>query len=81
MASRTDASPQIPHKSGIAAMVPTETPRTNRQGGSVRSTTVDMECEPRRGGFRAEYVPRHAAAAVAVQVRAGSRQVYETGMS
>jgi hypothetical protein len=33
------------------------------------------------GGFRAEYVPRHAAAAVAVQVRASSRQVYETGMS
>jgi hypothetical protein len=28
-----------------------------------------------------EYVPRHAAAAVAVQVRAGSRQVYETAMS
>ena len=33
------------------------------------------------GGFRAEYVPRHAAAAVAVQVRACSRQVYKTAMS
>ena len=33
------------------------------------------------GGFRAEYVPRHAAAAVAVQGRAGSLTVYQTAMS
>jgi hypothetical protein len=46
----------------------------SQAGKRSAGTTVDMTREPSRG-FHAEYVPAHAAAAVAVRVRACSRAV------